>query len=30
VKVRRLAQGDLEGWKRFNGILKALARVPQA
>lgn len=30
VKVRRLSQGNLEGWKRFNGILKALARLSQA
>ncbi len=29
VKVRRLAHGDLEGWKRFNGLLKALARQSQ-
>jgi hypothetical protein len=29
VKVRRLAHGDLGGWKRFNGILKPLLKVLQ-
>lgn len=27
VKVRRLAHGNLEGWKRFNGILKPLIKL---
>jgi len=27
VKVRRLAHGDLSGWKRFNGILIPLLKL---
>ena len=27
VRVRRLAQGDLSGWKRFNGILIPLLKL---
>lgn len=28
VKVRRLIHGDLSGWKRFNGILIPLIKLP--
>ncbi|HJV48806.1 MAG TPA: hypothetical protein VJ549_05995 [Geothrix sp.] len=28
VKVRRLVHGDLSGWKRFNGILIPLLKLP--